>query len=77
MGILTPKSLDIILGSFNKTVKQLDAFVSEQEKVVDAKTAKAHALHLEKLALEGDVREHYTAIERANVVKEKIAALIS
>lgn len=77
MGILTPKSLDIILSSFNKTVKQLDAFVSEQEKAADAKLAKAHTLHLEKLSLEGDVRSHYGAIERANTVKEKIAALIS
>lgn len=68
--MFTNKSLDTILGTFNKVTTDLTNFIE--------RTTIEHDQHVEKVAFhEAQVSAKIDDIARANSVKEKIANLIN
>jgi hypothetical protein len=66
---IQPKSLDSIISGFQKTIKNLDAFISDGGKKVTTINNKVAGLEVKRGSIESDVR-------KATSISEKLKALI-
>jgi len=63
-------SLSSIVSNFDKTKKQLDAFIEQQSVMIDDKKEQLADLHTE-------IKDHETDVQRARAINKNIAKLLA